>query len=324
QANFEVVETDLLTPAKQTKVMVFTGVVDSLSTGQLYNLDQYLMKGGKLVIMQDKVFTDGQSITEINSNIFPLLEHYGLKIDPDIAMDIFCDSRQMGVDTSMSFPIYPVLRGTNHPITKNISDIVMYLANGLGVLNRPEMKFQTILATSTSSAVLPGPDYLLDPELFQHPDPQIFSLPPIPLGVIMEGRFESYFKDKPQFQMPGFIPETKSGQIVAYGDRELWVDSDKSIYMDRHYIVLNAVDWLLGRNSMISIRSRHLQSSILDIPYYMHKHGLVWGDLGKLERRLKTGIKIVSIVLPSLLLIAIGGFMALRRKQLQGEINEKK
>jgi gliding-associated putative ABC transporter substrate-binding component GldG len=323
-ANYEVIDTDLMTPPKQTKVMIFTGATDSLSVTQLYNLDQYLMKGGSLVVLQDRVNTDGRSIKEIKSNIFPLLESYGLKVNPEIAMDIFCDIRQMGVDTSLSFPIYPVLRGMDHPITRNISDIVMYMANGLQVINRPGLKFRTILATSTSSALLDGPDYLLDRELFERPDPQVFNHPPIPMGVIMEGKFESYFKDKPQYQATGFVSENPKGKIVAYGDRELTIDSDKAIFADRFYIILNAVDWLLGRDSMISIRSRHLQSSILDIPYYMHKHELVWGDPVKIERRLKTGIKVVSIALPSLLLIGLGAFMALRRKQILGEYTDEK
>lgn len=324
EANFEVVETDLLTPPKQTEVMIFTGATGNLSNTQLYNLDQYLMKGGSLVVLQDRVSTDGRTISEMQSNIFPLLQHYGLKINTEIAMDIFCDIRQMGVDTSISFPIYPVLRGLDHPITKNLSNIVMYLCNGLQVIKRPGLKFQTILASSPSSAVLEGPDYVLDPELFQKPDPNVFIHPPIPLGVVMEGQFDSYYKDKPEFQAKGFVAQNKNGKIVAYGDRELFIDSDKGIFVDRYYIVLNAVDWLLGRDSMISIRSRHLQTSILDIAYYMHKNELLWGDPAKTERRIKTGIKIASTVLPSLLLILVGGFMALRRKQLQGENIEKK
>ncbi len=29
---------------------------------------------------------------------------------------------------------------------------------------------------------------------------------------------------------------------------------------------------------MLNIRSRHLQDSILDIAYYLHKNNLLWGD----------------------------------------------
>ncbi len=323
KANFNVTFTDLYTPPKQTEVMIFHAGYDSLSATQLYNLDQYIMNGGKLVLMQDKIVSDGNSVMELQSNMFEFFENYGVKFSPSIAMDIFCDSRQMGVDTNISFPIYPVLRGTQHPITRNISNIVMYMGSGIIFKKKQGLDFQTILATSANSALLEGPDYELDTGLFYNPDPEKFKNPPIPLGAIVHGRMESYFKDKPEYQMPGFKPEVQDGKMVVYGDRELYIDPEKDIYKDRYYIILNAVDWLLDRETMINIRSRHMQKSILDIPYYMNKHELMWGDPGKTERRMKLGIKITATVLPSLILIIIGGFIALRRKQMQRGDNEE-
>ena len=317
KANFNVTFTDLNTPPKQTPVMIFHAGYDSLSTTQLYNLDQYIMNGGKLVLIQDKIVSDGSSVFELQSNMFEFFENFGMKFSPSIAMDIFCDSRQMGVDTNMSFPIYPVLRGLQHPITRNISNIIMYMGSGIIFIKKPGLQFETILATSANSALLEGPDYQLDTGLFYNPDPEKFKNPPIPLGAIVQGRMESYFKDKPEFQMPGYKSEISDGKIVVYGDRELYIDPEKDIYKDRYYVILNAVDWLLDRETMINIRSRHMQKSILDIPYYMNKHELMWGDPGKTERRIKLGIKIVSTALPSLILIIIGGFIALRRKQRQ-------
>jgi hypothetical protein len=71
----------------------------------------------------------------------------------------------------------------------------------------------------------------------------------------------------------------------------------------------------MDRPDMIAIRSRHLQKSILDIPYYMHKHNLVWGEPVKTERRIKLIIKIVAIVLPSLLLVGIGWISSIMQKR---------
>jgi gliding-associated putative ABC transporter substrate-binding component GldG len=321
--NFKVIETDLLNPPMQTPAMIFTGVIGNLSDKQLYNLDQYIMKGGRLVFLQDRVSTDGNSLFVLDSNIFPFLEHYGIRIDRNIAMDIFCDLRSIGVDNTMPFPIYPVLRGSQHPITRNLADIVMYMANGLSSAKKPEQKFISILQTSNSSAMVMAPEYRLDQSLFENPDPDVFNLPPITLGAIVEGAAESYFNNRPDLQSADHKSRTDDYKMVVYGDRDLVIDADKSIYADRVYIVLNAVDWLLGRDSMISIRARHLQRSILDITYFMHKNDIVWGDPVRIERRIKTGIKLVSTVLPSLILLIIGGFIALHRKQLHGVDNEE-
>ena len=86
---------------------------------------------------------------------------------------------------------------------------------------------------------------------------------------------ESYFKGKPQAQYPDFVSAVQDGKRVIFGDRELYIDPDKPIYENRYQLILNAVDWLLERNDMINIRSRHLQNSILDIEEYMHKNNLL-------------------------------------------------
>jgi ABC-type uncharacterized transport system involved in gliding motility auxiliary subunit len=115
----------------------------------------------------------------------------------------------------------------------------------------------------------------------------------------------------------------KDGKIVIFGDRELYVDPDKPIYENRYQIILNAVDWLMGREDMINIRSRHLQESILDIAYYMHKNNLLWGDPAKKERRIKMEVKIIATLLPSLILIAVGGIKSLHRKRTKEFKNEE-
>ena len=322
-ANYNIHFTNLMEPLAQTPVLIFHSGYASLSPVQLYNLDQYIMKGGKLVVLADKVISDGERVWELQSNLFDFLENYGIKFSSDLAMDIFCDSRQMGVDTNISFPIYPVLRGSEHPITRNISNIVIYMGNGIIFNRKPGLKFQAILATSTKSALLEGPDYQLDSRLFLHPDPDVFQNPPIPLGAIVEGKFTSYFTDKPESRNPGFVSAVQDGKIVVFGDRELYVDSDKPIYDNRFQLILNAVDWLMERNDMLSIRSRHLQESILDIPYYINKKELAWGDPAKTEQRIKLGIKLTATILPSLILIAIGGIIALNRKRTIGLQDEE-
>ncbi len=53
---------------------------DSLSVTQLYNLDQFLMQGGKLVVLADKIFSDSETVIEIHSNLFDFPENNGIKI----------------------------------------------------------------------------------------------------------------------------------------------------------------------------------------------------------------------------------------------------
>ncbi|HQM03945.1 MAG TPA: GldG family protein, partial [Candidatus Cloacimonas sp.] len=86
-SNYNVHFTNLVEPPAKTPVMIVHSGYDSLSVTQLYNLDQFLMQGGKLVVLADKIFSDSETVIEIHSNLFDFLENNGIKLSSDIAMD---------------------------------------------------------------------------------------------------------------------------------------------------------------------------------------------------------------------------------------------
>ena len=93
--NYEVQDTDLNEKIKDdVKALIFTGIKDSLDDKQLSNLDEFVMNGGNLLVLQDGVDADlqTQSAKAINSNFFDLLRSYGIKINKDIVTDASCSS----------------------------------------------------------------------------------------------------------------------------------------------------------------------------------------------------------------------------------------
>ena len=77
--NYRITYTDLNTRPKYTPVMLCLGTIDTLSTKQLYNLDQYLMQNGKIVMTQDRALMfmseQGSGLALLNGPIFRLLDH---------------------------------------------------------------------------------------------------------------------------------------------------------------------------------------------------------------------------------------------------------
>lgn len=320
KANFKIKDEYLTTPLKDTKALLFTGVARSLTEEQLYHLDQYLMRGGKIVFLQDRIDTDSRNLYQIRSNVVDLLEHYGARLSEDIVLDYVCDVRQAGMGNMLHFPMYPVVRGSDHPITRNVENVILYLASGISTTKREGIKFEPLMITSMNSGWLKAPEFDLDPELFSNPTPEDFPESPIVVGALLKGSFKSFFTGSELAQAdPNFVAESPQSELVVFGDKELVVTPDKQEYNERGFIVLNAIDYLTERPSMIFIRSRHLSSSVLNIRYYMYKNELVWGDQEQTEQRIKTTIKITAIALPPLLLIFIGLFMALRRKHILRE-----
>ena len=107
---------------------------------------------------------------------------------------------------------------------------------------------------------------------------------------------------------------------MIFGDKELVIDPDKQEYAERNYVVLNALDYLIGRNDLISIRSRHLSSSSLNIRNFMQKNDLMWGNQDRTEKRIKNAIKGGAIAIPPLVLICIGILIAIKRKYIEKDI----
>lgn len=318
--NFRPSTVDLQSPLSDAPVLLFTGVARNISELQLYHLDQYIMNGGKVVFLQDGVDTDSKQLFKINSNVIDLLQHYGVSITSNVAMDIECDIRRSGLVNVLRFPMYPVVKGGEHPITRNVYNIVLYLPSGVLPVNKDGVVYESILSTSGFSSWLEAPNYELDPIMFSDSSPNHYKVNSINVGATLKGEFRSYFTDSELASHPKFKAKSPKTELVIFGDKELVIDPDKQEYAERNYVVLNALDYLIGRNDLISIRSRHLSSSSLNIRNFMQKNDLMWGNQDRTEKRIKNAIKGGAIAIPPLVLICIGILIAIKRKYIEKDI----
>ena len=98
-------------------LLLVNGVMDSLPTTKLYNLDQYVMSGRPLLLAQNQVdvhLSQGRGV-RIRSNFPDVLRHYGVEIKPNIIAD-----RITGRPSTKDYgPISILLQlcGTVHKIT---------------------------------------------------------------------------------------------------------------------------------------------------------------------------------------------------------------
>ena len=244
-----------------------------------------------------------------------MLEHYGFVLSKDVLLDMYCDKRQTGLGVMANYPMYPVLRGSDHPITQNIDNISLYLASGVSFSGRKGVSFEPILQSSIYSGWMEYPEFKIEKDLFYDTSVEDFDAGSIVAGALLKGQFDSFFADSLRAQSdPGFVAKSPEMQMVLFGDKELVIDTDREIYNDRNYVILNALDFLSDREDMIRIRSRHLGTSSLSVPRFMQRLGINWGDMARIENNIKTVAKTVAIALPALILIIVGIIRALRRK----------
>lgn len=315
RANFNVVPADLARPIENVDALLFTGSSRNLPEEYLYNLDQYIMKGGKVVFLQDKVDTDGSALYPLDTNLLHMLEHYGFSLSEDVLLDMYSDKRQMGIGNIASFPMYPIMRGTQHPISKDMDNIVLYLASGITMSNPDKLNYEIILKSSANSGWMLAPEFKINQDLFYNPELEDFSASNITTAVLASGSLSSYFGDH-EFarEDPGFTSQTDDAQIALFADKELVIDPDNQAYNERSDVILNTLDYLTDRGSMIRIRNRHLSTPMLNVSGFMERHNIIWGDLEKIEKRIKTIAKVVAIVVPALLLILLGLWYNFRYK----------
>ncbi|MCK9331771.1 MAG: Gldg family protein [Candidatus Cloacimonetes bacterium] len=324
KSNFIIASANLAEPINGIDVLLFTGSSRNLPEKYLYNLDQFVMKGGKVVFLQDRIDTDGSNLYSLNTNFIQMLEHYGFALSEDVLLDMRCDRRQMGIGTIANFPMYPIMQGSSHPISKNMDNIVLYLTNGISFAHQAETKFETILSSSANSGWMYAPEFQFNTDIFYNPELEDFSAGPVVTAATASGNMTSYFQNTAlAANDPSFISETKESNLVLFADKELVIEPDNPTYAERSNIVLNAIDHLIGRESMIHIRNRHLALSTLDLIGFMQKYNLTWDEPQIVSDRIKLIVKIVVIALAPLILIASGLWVAFRRKMILKAIHEK-
>ncbi len=306
EENYEVLHSNLLTAPKQSPVMLCLGVVDSLSTLQLYHLDQYIMAGGKVVMLQDRALVSytqqGTAVMEIHSNLFTMLEHYGILIKPNIVLDQDCEIGMLpGQGGQIPYPFFPHLQPVAKiPYTSGFENIVMNLASELALMPGTKLNMEPVLQTSGKSNILLGPWFNLDEAVKTALEPGSLEMPPIPVAAQFSGPFKSYFNHA--LTDSTFHASSDSSRIILFADSDFNLEFGSG----GAYIILNAVDHLLGRNDMVKLRSFRSSYNRLGADVYLNKRGRQVADPAREMSRLGSIFKLSAIVLPLLLLAFVG------------------
>ncbi|MBN2789960.1 MAG: Gldg family protein [Candidatus Delongbacteria bacterium] len=281
--------------------LLINGFTDSLSENELYNLDQFIMKGGNIMLSQGKLDAKLQQgyAEEVNSNIFELLENYGIEINKDMIIDQDCGQIQMSQSqgifrrvNSVEYPPFPVIHKFNKEniIVKNLESARLFFANE--VTPRDTIKnFTPLLLTSDKTGTLQGPRYNIYP--MNNPGMKFFSSSSKTVGALISGQFSSFFnKIESELITDKFLPRSSNSNILIIGSTDFFNDAAAGGVPENIEFILNSIDYLSGDSELIDIRSR----------------GITARPLEKVSDGGKKIWKWVNILLPALLVILFGLF----------------
>ena len=306
-------------------------------------LDQFLMNGGRILWMVDPVLTDLDSLrsaqetfgVENQLGLYDQLFDYGVRLNRDLIIDPQCapimlDAGPMGNQRNMQlfnwyFAPLSMPLGTGHPITNNLDPIHFDFVSSMDLVNTQDDVQSTVLLTSSERAKTYRAPVRVSSGIVDL-DPAYFAegnTPNVPFAVLLEGSFRSHFEQTLSARLredPDFAFRSKSARtamvVVSDGDlaknkfladgRILPLGYDRyarRVVYDNKEFLLNAINYLLEENALISVRSRSILLRPLDEDRILQ------------ERK---GWQFVAVGMPLLLVFLVAGAVLTTRRRMFG------
>ncbi len=299
-------------------------------------IDQYIMTGGKVLWFVDPVEANMDSLSFKSEfiaypimdqlNLTDMLFKYGVRVNTNLVEDMVSAgvNDRRNVHPWVYFPmIMPIEK---HPIVKNLNAVKLEFASTLDTIITPGIKKTFLLKTSPYTRVVPSPHRVSLATLYEKPNPALFPKKHVPVAVLLEGKFDSYFKNRiaPTSQLDAnykFVEKGVETQMIVVADGDavknqvnivnpnipkgtplpLGYDQFTGVEYGNKDFVLNAMDYLLDDSGLINVRSRELQIRLLD-KNKIQKEKLYW--------------QILTTLAPVLLVLLSGGvYVLVRRKR---------
>lgn len=320
------------------KALIIAGPDRRFDEKDKFLIDQFIMRGGRVLWMVDPVFAKMDSLQQTSStmglandiNLDEMLYNYGVRLNKNLVMDISAlpipvKTGQVGDQPQFDFfPWYyfPLITpASNHPVVNGLNAVKTEFISSMDTVEAPGVKKTVLLTTSPYSRIVNVP-VLIDLEILRdEPDPRMYSGGPQPVAVLLEGEFTSayLYRIPPEIELNkelGFREKSKPTRMIVIADGDiaknqyhitqkyplpLGFDQFTGQTFGNKELLINCMNYLCDDSGLISIRSRELKLRLLDMTKLASQRPL-WQTL--------------NVVLPILLIIGFGLVkFQLRRKK---------
>ncbi|MBK8449215.1 MAG: GldG family protein [Saprospiraceae bacterium] len=144
------------------KTLIMVRPTDSIPPADLQRLENYISKGGNLVLAFNEVDANIQAGTAnaMNTGLKSWLQNIGVEVEDALVIDSRCGQvnvqQQQGFfsfSTPVQFPYLPLIQKfPSHPITKGLEQVMLEFASPLSYKGKEEVQFTPILYTSEKSS----------------------------------------------------------------------------------------------------------------------------------------------------------------------------
>lgn len=286
----------------------------SFSNVDKYNLDQYVMKGGRLLLLLDRLDAVMDSASSDNYFAFPYdlnlddqLFKYGVRINQDLIQDRVAGRYPIVVSNAgkpqimqMEWPFFPLINQyADHPITRNLDASLLKFVSSIDTIKATGVTKTPLLFSSPYSRRVIAPVKVGVNDLRNQLQSGEFAEAKIPVGYLLEGRFTSLYKNRfaPEgADATGFLSESIPTKIIVIADGDiirndvnprdgvvqpLGFDPLSQYTFANPDLLLNSVAYLVEEDGLIKARNKEIKIRPLDKEKIKEEH-LFWQILNLL------------------------------------------
>lgn len=182
----------------------------TFSENEKLKIDQYIMRGGRLLVFLDRLEAEMDSLQiknqvvayDRNLNLEDLFFKYGARVNPDLIMDLQSDFLPFDVSNSGQFELlhwnyFPLLEpNPGSIVTKSVGLVSGRFVNSIDTVKSDDVRKTILLSTSPNSRTMATPALISGSENRNVPEDAAFNQRDIPAGVLLEGKFSSLYKNR--------------------------------------------------------------------------------------------------------------------------------
>ena len=210
-------------------------------------IDQYVMHGGKIIWLVDRLAADTDSLAryprfspvDYPTNLEDILFKYGVRVQPNLVLDLECGAIALSTGKpdeakapeTFPWPYYPVAAPrSDHPIVKNLDRVWFRYPSSIDTIQtKTYIKKTILLASSNYSRIQRTPVEIGLETVKNAPDKKQFNQPNQSLAVLLEGEFPSVFENRVSSEMQQALNDIKSPFIAKSKPTSMIVVSDGDV-----------------------------------------------------------------------------------------------
>jgi len=278
--------------------LIIAKPTEPFSPSDKFKLDQYIMSGGKVMFLLDKLEANVDSASSENYFAFPYrlelddqLFKYGVRLNLDLVQDRAAGKLPVVIGDQggkphvqwLEWPFYPLINHyAEHPVTRNLDAVLLKFASSIDTVKAPGVKKTPLLMTSQYARTVTAPVNVNVNNLRQELKPEDFKKSYVPVGYLLEGSFTSVFKNRflpEDVEHATFREKSTATKLVVIADGDIarnevnarsgqWQPLGFDPYSKHTFanqdLLINTLLYLTDENGLIRTRNKEIRIRPLD------------------------------------------------------------